>query len=583
MSHTVPSPFNDLACSTINSAWGALTVEVLARLGVENFVISPGSRSTPLTLAAAQNAKVSAVPVLDERTAGFFALGLAKRTRKPVALICTSGSALANYYPAVVEAAMSGTALLILSADRPVELRACSSGQTIDQVKFFGGYVRAYHELALPEVSSELLAYLRQTLVHAVGQSLYDDPGPVHLNFPLRDPLAPVVGASVVSSAILEAAATVITRPCDYVGTGARLDAVAVERLASHPRGLIVVGELNPRDGDEAFADSVALLSQKLGWPVLSDVLNPLRGHGGENPALVTHYDALLRSDAVPELRAQTTAILQIGALPTSKVLRAWLEQLDAVSFLLSEGPRNTDPLHRVATVLRANAHTLAECLPHARVDPDWITGWSAAEAAVAAPINSKLAEMESLFEGKAAWLLARHIPVRASVFLASSMSVRYAEHFWSAGSRATSIYSNRGANGIDGTLGTALGVAQGGRPAFLLTGDLAFLHDSNALMLQSELRGSLTVLLINNQGGGIFEYLPVAQMPASFERFFATPQNVDFAQLCEAHGVPYSKVNAWPQLVDVIEAAPASGIRVIELPTDRKADPKQLAQLLSL
>lgn len=583
MSHTVPTPFDALACSTVNTAWGALTVEVLARLGVDTFVISPGSRSTPLTLAAAQNAKVSAVPVLDERTAGFFALGLAKRTRKPVALICTSGSAVANYFPAVVEAAMSGTPLLILSADRPAELRACSSGQTIDQVKIFGDYVRAFHELALPELSPQLLAYLRQTLVHAVGQSLYDHPGPVHLNFPFRDPLVPVAGASVIEAAALEAAATVITRPCEYVGTGASLDAVAVERLASHPRGLIVVGDLNPRDGDEAFADSVALLSQKLGWPVLSDVLNPLRGHGGENPALVTHYDALLQADAVPQLRAQTSAILQIGALPTSKRLRAWLGQLDAVSFLLSDRPVNTDPLHRVATVLRANAHTLAECLPHARVDPDWIADWSAAEAAAAAPIDARLAAMEPLFEGKVAWLLARHIPVRASVFLASSMSVRYAEYFWSVGSRATSIYSNRGANGIDGTLGTALGVAQGGRPAFLLTGDLAFLHDSNALLLQPELQGSLTVLLINNQGGGIFEHLPVAQLQDRFERFFATPQQVDFAQLCQAHGVAYSKVSAWPQLVAAIEAAATPGIRVIELPTDRKADREQLAQLLAL
>ena len=278
MAHTVPNSFDSLACSTVNSAWGALTVEVLARLGVESFIVSPGSRSTPLTLAAARNPKVEAIPVLDERSAGFFALGLAKRTRKPVALICTSGSAIANYFPAVVEASMSGTPLLILSADRPPELRDCGSGQTIDQLKFFGDYTRAFDELALPEVAPPMLAYLRQTLVHAVGQSLDGNSGPVHLNFPFRDPLVPQTdGSTVIAGETLMAAATVMTRPCESVVCGGRLDAVAVERLASHSYGLIVVGDQNPSEGDEAFADSVAMLSRKLGWPVLTDVLNPLR------------------------------------------------------------------------------------------------------------------------------------------------------------------------------------------------------------------------------------------------------------------------------------------------------------------
>jgi 2-succinyl-5-enolpyruvyl-6-hydroxy-3-cyclohexene-1-carboxylate synthase len=582
--HLTPSPFDSLARSTVNSAWGALTVEVLARLGVETFVVSPGSRSTPLTVAAARNSKVVAVPVLDERTAAFFALGLAKRTRKPVALICTSGSAVANYFPAVVEAAMSGTPLLILSADRPPELRACGSGQTIDQLKFFGDYARAFYEMALPELATEHLAYLRQTLVHALGQALYGNPGPVHLNFPFRDPLAPRSdGDAVIAEAVLEAAATVMTRPSEYVACGAHLDAVAVERLASHQYGLIVVGDINPREGDEAFADAVALLAQKLGWPVLSDVLNPLRGHAGATLNLITHYDALLRVDAAGELRSKTTAILQIGALPTSKLLRAWLTDLDAVSFLLAEGPSNRDPLHRVATVLRGDLQALAVNLPHSRADGGWVEGWVAAAASATARIDARMQALDLLFEGKVAWLLSRHIPVCSSVFLASSMSVRYAEYFWSAGNRGSSIFSNRGANGIDGTLGTALGVAQGGRPAFLLTGDLAFLHDSNALLLHQELKGSLTVVLINNHGGGIFEHLPVAELEGTFEPYFATPQAVDLAMLCRAHGVAHSRVCDWAELIHAIESSAAPGIRVFEVPTDRKADRVQLAEILAL
>lgn len=582
MAHTIPTSFDSLACSTVNSAWGALTVEVLARLGVASFVVSPGSRSTPLTLAAARNPKVEAIPVLDERSAGFFALGLAKRTRKPVALICTSGSAVANYFPAVVEASMSGTPLLILSADRPPELRDCGSGQTIDQLKFFGDYARAFYELALPEVAPQMLAYLRQTLVHAVGQSLDGNPGPVHLNFPFRDPLVPKTdGSTVIASETLMAAATVMTRPCESVRCSGSLDAVAVERLASHSHGLIVVGDQNPSEGDEAFADSVALLSRKLGWPVLTDVLNPLRGHAGEFSGLLTHYDALLREGLGSTLGSKVTAVLQIGALPTSKVLRAWLADLDAVSFLLSERPQNLDPLHRVATVLRGSAHTLVEHLPHSRVEPGWIADWGAAESAVADRIDARLESVGDLFEGKVAWLLSRHLPVRSAVFLASSMSVRYAEYFWSASNRAVSVFSNRGANGIDGTLGTALGVAHGGRPAFLLTGDLAFLHDSNALLLREELKGSLTVVLINNNGGGIFEHLPVAEMETDFERYFATPQPVDLAQLCAAHGVSHSRISDWADLVAAIEAPVVPSIRVIEVPTDRKTDRLQLAEIL--
>lgn len=573
--------FDALACSTVNSAWGALTMEVLARLGVETVVVSPGSRSTPLTVAAARNAKLEAIPVLDERSAGFFALGIAKRTRKPVALVCTSGSAAANYFPAVVEASMSGTPLLILTADRPPELRDCSSGQTIDQFKLYGDYARAFFEVAIPEVRPELLAYLRQTLVHAVNRAQHDNPGPVQLNFPFRDPLAPVEGAEAVEAATLEAAALVITRPCESVACGASFDAVAIERLASHERGLIVVGGVNPRDGDESFADAVAMLSQKLGWPVFSDVINPLRGHAGENPALVAHYDAFLRRpDAVTSL--QPTAILQIGALPTSKVLRAWLGDLDAVSFLVSDRPVNFDPLHRVATVLRGEAHTLAELLPHQRVDPDWIPHWAQLEREQAAIIDARLEAEERMFEGKAAWLLSRHIPVGTSVFLASSMSVRYAEYFWCAGNRACSVFANRGANGIDGTLGTAMGVAHGGEPTVLLTGDLAFLHDSNTLLTARELKGSLTVVLINNNGGGIFEHLPVASLECTFEAYFATPQTVNLETLCQAHDVSYQRIEDWNTFTVQISRLPSLGVRVLELSTDRKLDRQGLAEVLA-
>ena len=575
------SSFDALARSNVNSVWGALTMEVLARLGVETIVISPGSRSTPLTVAAVRNPKLEAVSILDERSAGFFALGLAKRTHKPVALVCTSGSAVVNYFPAVLEASMSGTPLLLLTADRPPELRDCSSGQTIDQLKIFGDSVRAIHELAIPEATPARLAYLRQTLLHAVDRSLNGNPGPVHVNFPFRDPLQPdPARAPIIAASVMEMAATVSTRPCESVACGARLDAVALERLASHRQGVIVVGALNPSGGDKPFADAVALLSRKLGWPVLSDALNPLRGHASEHPALICHYDQFLRR---PETAAELapTAVLQIGPLPTSKVLRGWLSGIDAVSFLLSDRPINTDPLHRIATPLYGEAHILADVLTHQTADPNWIQAWGEAEAQAVTALDAKFEALDALFEGKVAWLLSRHLPVGTPTFIASSMSVRYAEYFWGAGNRRCPVYCNRGANGIDGTLGTALGVAHRGNPAVLLTGDLAFLHDTNALLAAGELKGSLTVVLVNNNGGGIFEHLPIATMEAPFEQYFATPQSVQLDKLCHAYGVAHQRVQDWPTFIDAIGSLPASGIRVIELPTDRKADAAMLQQVL--
>lgn len=570
--------FDALSRSNPNSAWGAFTMEMLARLGLETVVISPGSRSTPLTFAAARNRKLESIPVLDERSAAFFALGIAKRTSKPVALVCTSGSALANYYPAVVEASMSGTPLLILTADRPPELRDCSSGQTIDQVKFFGNYVRHFAELSLPQTNAGMFSYLRQTLVHAVDRSLNSNPGPIHLNFPFRDPLIPEKGKEISTSAeTLESAATVITRPCESVSTNLTADTVALERLGSHRRGLIVVGDVNTGDEGEPFAAAVAVLSEKLGWPVFSDVLNPLRSHAGENRSWICHYDAFLRGSE-KTIKMRPTAVLQIGPLPTSKRLQAWLKEINASNFLLTDRPVNIDSQHRVSTVLHGDVRLLSEQVSSQKIESKWVEGWKRLEEAMSEKLDANLNEMDTMFEGKAAWLLSQYAPPRSSVFLAGSMSVRYAEWFWRASGRAYSIFANRGVNGIDGTLGSALGVAHGGRPALLLTGDLAFLHDSNALLASKELRGGLTVVLIHNNGGGIFEHLPVAGLE-NFENYFATPQEVDFKLLCESHGVPFQRILDWDMFVDEISRQ-AEGVRVLEIRTDRKSDRKTLRKI---
>lgn len=548
-------------------------MEVLARLGVEAVVASPGSRSAPLIIAADRNPRLETLTFLDERSASFFALGLAKRTQKPVALVCTSGTAAANYMPAVVEASMSGVPLLVLTADRPPEDRACSSGQTIDQIKLFGQYPRAFIEMALPETDQRMLDYLRQTLVHAVERACKQNPGPVHLNFPFRDPLHPQEGVPpVITAAQLEKAATVINRITEAVPMVPEMDTVALERMSSHRRGLIVVGDISPIEGGPEFAQAVAGISEKMGWPVLSDVLNPLRSHAEALPALITHYDTILRDRSAAE-SLQPAAVLQVGPLPTSKQLRQWLKETSAMTFLLSPRPINTDPLHRLATPLLGTVSALAEALQEVDRDVAWSDAWQEQEGSAKSRIGQALDAEEALFEGKVARIMSQSVPIGSSVFLASSMSVRYAESFWTAGNRAVSIFANRGANGIDGTISSALGVAHQGVATFLLSGDLAFLHDSSALLLLPQFVGSLTIVVINNRGGGIFEHLPVANQPIDFERLFATPQEIGISSLCKAHGLAHTLIEDWQSFSSEIGKTPLPGVRVLELCTDRKAD----------
>ena len=573
------SPFDALARSNLNSAWGALAVDVLARLGVQTIVTSPGSRSTPLTVAAVRNPKVEALTILDERSASFFALGLAKSSRRPVGLVCTSGSALANYMPAVVESSMSGVPLILMTADRPPELQDCNSGQTIDQLKIYGDFTRFFHSLALPELT--LMRYLRQTLVHAVFRSLQPAPGPVHLNFPFRDPLTPEPEQDAVcSTEYLEQAATVVARSCEAERPPGSFDSVVVERMASHRRGLIVVGAECPPEGDKAFSAAVIELAQKLGWPIIADALNPLRNQLSSEGVLITSYDAFLRQSRTAD-RLEPSCVLQIGSLPTSKVLRAWLARIDPVSFLLTRLGDNNDPLHRTAIPLYGGAQELNRSVPDREGDSTWLEVWEEAEQVTRKVIDGKLDEETSLFEGKVAWLISQHVPEGSKVFLANSMSVRYAEYFWKPNRRSLENFCNRGANGIDGTLSTAMGVAHGGASAILLTGDLAFLHDSNAFLARAQMRGSLTVVVINNSGSGIFEHLPIAECKEVFETYFATPQTVDIGKLCLAHGIPHRIVKSWPGFIELIRARLGAGIRVIEVPTDRKADVAQLRTLL--
>jgi len=546
-----------------NALWCSVFVETLARCGVAEAVISPGSRSTPLTIAFARHPKIEAISILDERSAGFFALGLAKQKKRPVVLLCTSGTAGANYFPAIIEARESQVPLIAITADRPPEMRECASGQTIDQLKLFGDYVTWFHELAVPEPSVSLLRYLRQTVAHAVTRARAG--GPVQLNAPFRDPLPPIENES----------AKALTNQIgdeffEHLGAEDNLTAAPVIwQRPTTTRGLIVAGPDLTRDAN-AYSSAVKKFSKALGWPILADALSPVRHNSEPNDFTVAAYDAILRSaEAARELLPRS--VLCLGSWPTSKVLRGWLESSGAEIVLISPVIENRDALHGKTRQIQLSAEHLA-AESKQPVDDAYAKAWMKREMLAQTVFAKELASNE-WHEPRVTRELAASLPARTPLFIASSMPVRDVEYFWPANDRGVEFYFNRGANGIDGTLSTALGVAHSNAPAVLLTGDLPLLHDTNGFLQRNVFKGSLTIVLVNNNGGGIFQHLPVAEFEPPFEKFFGTPQDVDFAKLCGAYGVEHRVMNSWIQLREALSSLPSDGIRVLEVRTERRKD----------
>jgi 2-succinyl-5-enolpyruvyl-6-hydroxy-3-cyclohexene-1-carboxylate synthase len=558
----------------LNTLWASVLVETLSRLGVTTAVICPGSRSAPLTVAFAQHPHINAIPILDERSASFFALGLAKRSHHPVVLVCTSGTAGANFYPAVIEAYESRVPLLVLTADRPPELRDCNAGQAIDQHKLFGHYPNHAEELATP--AEERLAYLRQRIMQAWRQTQYPAAGVVHLNVPLREPLAPI-GQPEILALAAEFPADFFDHLADVIAGPAALS--LGEPLTGlplgNPRGVIIAGIDHPRE-PIGYSQSIAQLSQILGYPVLAEGLSPVRHHAALQPYLVSTYDLILRQ---PDLatQLQPEVVIRIGAMPTSKVLREWLDRVQPRQWVIDPTARSLDPLHGrtvpVGLPIGPFATAVAASCAQPAARTAYLNQWLTADAHTRDRITQTFQAESALIESKIAWTLADCLPVGTPVVVANSMPVRDVEWFWRPTDRQYALLGNRGANGIDGTLSTALGVAHGGQPTVLLTGDLSLLHDTNGFLIGPQLRGHLTIVLVNNNGGGIFGMLPMAQFDPPFEEFFATPQSVEFELLCRAYGVAYQRVTDWEGLRLQLQVLPSAGIRVLEVRTDRHTD----------
>jgi 2-succinyl-5-enolpyruvyl-6-hydroxy-3-cyclohexene-1-carboxylate synthase len=533
----------------------------LTRCGLRAACTSPGSRSTPLMLALARQPGIQAFSHVDERSSAFFALGHAKASGRPVALACTSGTAGAHYAPAVIEAYEARVPLIVLTADRPPELREVGAGQTIDQIKLFGSAAKWFFEVGDHEASPDRLRWMRTLACRAYWTAVTGRPGPVHLNFPLREPLVPD-GELPSDDSGRPDGRPFVTRmaPVAQLAPDA-LQGVA-EIVAATPRGVIVSGR-EERTPDLPAA--VEAFGAAVGYPVLAD---PLGGARRGSPA-IAHYDALLRdegfaADHRPDL------VIRIGDLPTSKPLRAWLRTLDATQVAIDPDGAWQDPDALVDLSLGLDpASTLFALanLGRRTPDADWLRGWRDADAAAVRAIDVTLGE--GLSEPRVAAELGAILPAQAIVFVSSSMPVRDVETFFPAREDPPRVLSNRGANGIDGLISTAYGVAatrQG--PVVLLIGDVALAHDIGGLLIGRRHGIPLTVVAVDNGGGGIFDFLPVASQTDVFEEHVATPTGLDLAQAAALYGARHVPVTTVDELRRGLEDAEATTI--LHVRTDR-------------
>ncbi len=532
----------------------------LARCGLEHACTSPGSRSTPLVLSLAREPGIRATSHIDERCGSFFALGLAKATGRPVALACTSGTAAANYAPAVHEAHEARVPLLILTADRPPELREIGAGQTIDQVKLYGGAAKWYLEVDDQPATPERMRWLRQLACRAYWSALEGRPGPVHLNFSLREPLVldQPLPAGEPGGGGRAGGRPWVTRPrAQPVASPGLIEGLEAV-LDAHPRAVMVAGR---SERDPGLGEALGGLADRLALPLLAEPLSGAR----RGRAAVAHYDALLRDPGFAAAQAPDL-VLRFGDLPTSKPLRQWLHGLQALQIAFDAESAWQDPAGRVATVVTADPRALEPKQP--RKDREWLDAWRGADHAAADAIARTL---DDLSEPRVAAELGVRLPADTTLVVASSMPVRDVETFFPARDAPPRVLSNRGANGIDGTVSTAFGVAAAGGPTVLLIGDVALAHDMGGLLAARRLGLPLVIVVLNNDGGGIFHFLPVEREGADFEEHVATPHGLDFEHAAELYGLGYVRVADPGTFRDALDGALASHrATILEVHTDR-------------
>lgn len=554
-----------------NTALASALIEELVRCGVRGAVVAPGSRSTPLALACVREPGIRVTPVVDERSAGFFALGAAHASGVPAVVICTSGTAAANLHPAVCEASESNIPLIVITADRPPELREIGAGQTIDQIKLYGSSVRWFCEVGTHDADDAGLLHYRSVACRAFAAAIGDSrPGPVHLNCSWRDPLGPEPRPDDVtaSSALAlegrgERPLTTVPKP--PVAPAPALVEAAAARITGAERPLIVAGRMRP-----GAAAQIAELAGKLGAPILAEPTSQLRFGPHPRDLVVSAYEpiARLRPEALaPDL------VLRFGEMPTCKPLRQWLADLQGTDQLVVDPAGGWNEPTRIAgAIVRAEPGAFASALGAAVGEPspsEWAERWLGATGAAEEAIAAAIGEVDGLSEPGLHAALAGHYRDGDLVYTASSMPIRDQEAFLPGGEADVVFLANRGANGIDGLVSSGIGAAvASGRRTWIITGDLGLFHDMNALAIPRLREANVRIVVTNNDGGGIFEFLPQAEQVnrEEFETIFGTPLGLELERIAALFGLPFRRLASASELADAT-ASPG----LVEVPVDRR------------
>ncbi|QFF99782.1 2-succinyl-5-enolpyruvyl-6-hydroxy-3-cyclohexene-1-carboxylic-acid synthase [Psychrobacillus glaciei] len=535
-------------------------VETVKQAGVEDVVICPGSRSTPLAYAFAKSEGFHFYRQIDERSAAFFALGIAKAKKLPVVLLCTSGTAAANFFPAIVEAYYARVPLLVITADRPHELREVGAPQAIDQVHLFGKHVKWSVDFPIPEDNDESLPFIERHIHRAITTAKALPMGPVHINVPFREPLLinmeqqhPVVQVSQTEMGQL-------VPSVEFIGWYKDL-------LQTNEKGLIIVGDSLPTTaGFWEFAREVQ-------WPILADPLSNLRCSVPEDclPLCIDQYDAILKENAFKDF-VVPDVVVRFGAQPVSKPLTQFLKACKPTVFIaVDESPIFRDSLHIVTHHIQVGATSLWIPIEE-KQSSSYLENWTKANDIATKHVQAYMEVEED--EGALAATLFETLSNGVDLFASSSMPIRDVDTFYNKTTKDIQIYANRGTNGIDGVVSTALGVqAATKRPGYLLIGDLAFLHDVNGLIVSRFQQTDLTIVIMNNDGGGIFSYLPQSSETTYFEHLFGTPTGLEFSHIAAMYDAQYDTVHSKEQFVRVLNQQKMKDVRIIEVFTNRQVN----------
>lgn len=567
-----------MAYENRNYAFAETFVEELARTGLRHVCICPGSRSTPAAIAFARHAGIKKWHHLDERSASFFALGIAKAQGEPVAVLSTSGTAGANFHPAVIEARYGGVPLIAITADRPPELWEWGTPQTMDQTNLYGNHVKWSVTMPPPEATPELVRYVRALAARVYATAAETPAGPIHVNMPFRDPLPPQE-VPADQQLLMEDASLGVDSNTPYTrvssGTVAP-DSAAMQRIAGElsgaERGVIVCGPQLPA----SLASSIVALAERLGYPVLADPLSQVRtGQHGLSHVIDT-YDLFLRDPSLTEAVAPEV-VLRFGAWPTNRPLMSFLESHRSARHVQIGINGWSDPAHLNTDIVRADPALACEALlaglPSTERDSQWLQRWQALRDATRTAIQAHLPGVGELFEGKLFAELAALLPEGAALFAGNSMPVRDMDTYFPAIPNAVRFESNRGVNGIDGVVSTALGFGATwpGR-LVLVIGDISFYHDMNGLLAAQRYGIDATVIVINNDGGAIFSFLPQHNYPEHFEELFGTPHGLTFKPAADLYGLSYAKASSWDEFKAAVTASfSVEGTSIIEVQGDRE------------